>query len=253
MSRAGHFTAALKAHSGVPSRSAVSLALLLLGVLLLFSAPSPFPLATPLSPSSPLVALGLGISTISLPLPSSSPTPPPASPSKLRIPALSISSPVVSVGLVRGAIGTPCDNRYPYRYCNTNAVAWYNGSPLPGAPGDAILDGHDNWYGPHPPLYVPAAFTHLPEAKIGDQIIITTTKGQVLVFIVDSVLTLTYPAAPSNTYTSTGKSSLMLITCGGVYNPKLGVMDKRVYVHALLVSQGLPPHLDKARKLLPFK
>ena len=186
-------------------------------------------------------------------MPSPVPSPVPSTPGRLRIPAISLNSPIVTVGLLRGDIATPCDPNYPYRACNTNAVAWYNGSALPGASGDSILDSHELWFGAHPPLYIPAAFTHLYETKVGDQVIVTDTKGQVWVFRVDKISTLPLPQVPGNTYDSEGPASLMLITCGGVYNPKIGMLDKRTFVHAILVGDKEPASLQPARKLIPFK
>ena len=159
----------------------------------------------------------------------------------------------MTVGILKGAIDTPCDPDYPLRYCNTNAVAWYNGSVLPGASGDAILDSHDLWYGARKPYYIPAAFTHLYESKVGDQIIVTDAKGQVWVFIIDDIRLLNYDQVLSDTYNTSGPATVTLMTCGGVYNPSIHQMQNRLFVHATLASMGMPARLDAARPLIPFK
>ena len=192
--------------------------------------------------------------SVATPSPSPSPTPLiPATPDRLRIPSLSLNSPITPVDLVRSEIGTPCDPNYPYRPCNTNAVGWFDQSPLPGAPGNAILDGHELWYGAHKPLYVPASFTHLYEVKVGDQVLVTDAKGQVFVFRVDSVTVLPLPSYPPSLYQSGGPPSLTLITCNGAYSPALHAISHRLFVHATYLSFGLPATLDAPRPLIPFR
>lgn len=145
---------------------------------------------------------------------------PPGDPVRVSIPTIGIDSQsVVPVGLDRhGAIATPCDPETPAVRCNVNATGWYTSSPRPGAPGDAIIDGHVDWYGP-PPTYRPdvyAIFTHLDRARVGDQVTVVDNLGHSRVFVVDSVATLPYPQVPSGMFAKTGRPSLTLITCKGV-------------------------------------
>lgn len=177
----------------------------------------------------------------------------PGVPTKLQLPALSLNSPIVSVGTIRGEIATPCDPNYPLRACNTNAAGWFDESVAPGVAGNAIIDGHELWYGAHKPLYVPAAFTHLYEAKVGDQVIVTDDKAQVWVFRVDKISILSVPKTPASFYSTGGLAALTLVTCNGVYNPKLHMLQNRVFVHATLVGEGRPSKLDAARHLIPWK
>src|SRR5205807_8229744 len=92
-----------------------------------------------------------------------SPSPAPGIPVRLLIPSLGINSPTVPVGLMSdGSVGTPCDPAKPSAPCDTNATAWYQGSARPGQLGDAVIDGHVDWYGPPGSQHdIPAVFAHL--------------------------------------------------------------------------------------------
>jgi hypothetical protein len=253
-----------KAHQPTPGRPELamrmaSLATMAIGLLLIFSTGSPTGVQQTTLAALPGI-VSAADSTIYvppseryIPLPTPTPAPVPTKPSSLRIPALGINSPMMTVGLLRGTIDTPCDPNYPFRPCNTNASAWYDGSSLPGSPGTAIIDGHELWYGAKKPYYVPAVFTHLYESKVGDQVIVTDAKGQVWVFQVDKIVSLPYPQVPANTFDAEGTPGVMLYTCGGVFSPALGGLDHRFYVHAALVGTGMPATLDPARHLIPFK
>jgi hypothetical protein len=239
-----------------------SLALLGIGLLLIFSGnlslerqmPESLPLpATVASSVWNDGVIQMPAPALYIPLPPYVPPPVPTTPGGLRIPAIGLNSPVMAVGEVRGEIGTPCDPNYPLVPCDTNKVAWYDQSPLPGDAGDAILDSHELWYGAHPPLYVPAAFTHLYEVKVGDQVIVTDAKGQVWTFMVDQISTLAWPTVPTNMYSWDGTPSVMLVTCSGVYNPSIHGLQNRVYVHATWTQEGMPTTLDAPRPLIPFK
>lgn len=160
----------------------------------------------------------------------------PGVPARLRIPALKIDSPIVTVGLMAdGSVGTPCDPTKPFAPCNTNASAWYKGSARPGQPGGAVIDGHVDWYGPFGSgRDVPAVFANLNRAHVGDKVIVTDKAGKSRTFIVDRVQQLPYPQQPKGMYDLSGSATLTLVTCAGAYvSPQTG-MSQRLYVHARL-------------------
>ena len=161
-------------------------------------------------------------------------------PVRISIPAAAIDSrTVVPVGVDKhGAVATPCDPEAPAVRCNVNATGWYKGSSLPGAPGNAVIDGHVDWYGP-PPTYRPdtaAIFTNLHRVKVGDQVVVVDALGHTRIFLVDSVTTLPYPQTPASMYATSGNRSVTLVTCAGVFKSVATGLSERVYVHATLTG-----------------
>lgn len=160
----------------------------------------------------------------------------PAVPVRLRIPSLKVDSPIQPVGLMPdGSVGTPCDPAKSYAPCNTNATAWYKESVRPGAPGQAVIDGHVDWYGPAGSNRdIPAVFANLHKAHIGALVIVIDKKGVVRTFVVDRITQLPYPKQPSHTYDWGGPAGLTLITCAGVFVNASTGGSERLYVHASL-------------------
>ncbi len=188
----------------------------------------------------PATAVGVGVGAQPSSAPVASPTsvaipPGPGIPIKLRIPSLGINSPTIRVGLVRGAVGTPCDPTKPWAPCNTNATAWYDGSVRPGQAGDAVEDSHVDWYGPVGSGHdIPAVFSNLNRIRLGAKVIVIDKLGASRTFVVDRITILPYPQQPANTYATDGPARLTLITCAGIYvNTTVG-MNQRLYVRATL-------------------
>ena len=189
------------------------------------------------SPAASVVADNSPVASPSLTYPSPLPAPTPGLPVTLQIPALKINSPIMQVGLVSGAVGTPCDPTKKTAPCNTNASAWYNGSVRPGEPGDAVIDGHVDWYGPAGSNHdIPAVFAHLDQLKVGDAITITADDGIARTFLVSALITLPYPQQPLQTYVTSGPAMVTLITCAGVYVSVAEGMNRRLYVQATVAA-----------------
>jgi hypothetical protein len=199
-------------------------------------------------------------------VPSASPSPvstpsPVDVPVHLTIPSLGIDSPTKTVGLYRdGSIDTPCDPLAPYGFrphgyslawwhaqCNPNQSAWFNGSPRPGVAGDAIIDGHVDWY--HDPYDcqkpdgpckwspdIPAVFINLDKVGLGATVVVTDASGQTRTFVVDRITTMDYPQTPADFYSTSGQPTLTLVTCAGVFQSLQTGMTKRLYVHTTLLG-----------------
>jgi hypothetical protein len=185
---------------------------------------------------------------------------PVGSPVRIVIPSLGIDSPTISVGSVRGTIGTPCDPLSPVGFashgysltwwhaqCDPNATAWYRGSARPGDAGNAIIDGHVDWYGdphdPHgsPPVYswlpdIDAVFAHLDRIAVGAQINVIDDLGERHLFEVDAIQRLPNPQTPTSFLTTTGAPTLTLVTCAGVFASLDTGMTERLYIQSHLVS-----------------
>lgn len=113
-----------------------------------------------------------------------------------------------------------------------NNAGWYYKAAQPGEIGNLIVNGHyDNRYGG------PAAFYKLKQAKEGDIVEIKDSYGRLFNY---RVIELQYvdvndPNRLKVLEDQEGKSTLTLITCGGVYIQGSGY-NKRLVVKAELLN-----------------
>ncbi len=138
----------------------------------------------------------------------------------LSIPLVGINASVQEVGITKkGNVGTPD---------NFTDVAWYKDSPVPGAKGTSIIDGHvDNG------LALPAVFWNLKNVKKGDDIYIHTKDGRTIHFIVTNIKTYDFNAPTDTIFTQSNNATLKLITCAGVYVAAYRTHNKRLVVTAV--------------------
>jgi len=140
--------------------------------------------------------------TAASPAATSSPQPTPSrGPARLRIPAIGVDAPVEPVGVTAdGKMDVPRE---------VDDVGWYSPGVRPGEPGDAVFDGHLDWY------TGPAVFAGLHRLRSGDVIEIDLAGGGTVSFHVYQ--TATYPAdqPPPDLFGRDGTPRLTLITCAG--------------------------------------
>src|ERR1700694_5576920 len=143
------------------------------------------------------------------------PTSPPA---QLLIPTLDVHRAVEAVGVDRhGMMNLPV---------NAWNAGWYKGGPIPGAPGDAVIEGHAGY--PDQPMI----FGKLATVRPGDQIIVVLSDGSKRLFLVVSMATLPVGSAPPGLASTSGPARLTLITCTGRFNDKTFSYSKRLLVEA---------------------
>src|ERR1700674_3585878 len=95
------------------------------------------------------------------------PTSPPA---QLLIPSLRVHRAVEKVGTNRfGVMDLPV---------NGWNAGWYQAGPVPGGPGDAVMEGHAGY--PHQPMI----FGRLSSLRRGDQVIVVLSDGSRRLFLV---------------------------------------------------------------------
>ncbi|MFG2139734.1 class F sortase [Streptomyces sp. NPDC048650] len=142
------------------------------------------------------------------------PGPPPlarSAVSRVTVPALRISAPVVPLGLDKdGWIASP-----PSR--NPRLAGWYADAPAPGENGTAVIVGHvDTYTGP-------AVFYRLGSLRKGQTVQVTRADGRTVVFEVYGIEVFTKGHFPARrVYGSTGRPELRLLTCGGGYSASSG-------------------------------
>jgi len=143
-------------------------------------------------------------------------------PVRLKIPALSIDANVQQVGRTKaGAVGIPS---------NFTDVAWYQYSPVPGALGNALIDGHlDN------AISLPGVFKHLSDIQPGDDIYVVNASGQELHFTVTKTESIPYNATSTDEIFSTSSAAhLILITCQGTWDQSIKEYSNRLVVFSTL-------------------
>lgn len=144
-------------------------------------------------------------------------------PVRIRIPALGVDTVVQWVGLdEQGRMATPSN------YVDT---AWYERGPIPGTIGNAVIAGHlDSASGP-------AVFYRLGDLRPGDEVIVLTSDGVELTFIVQSGETYAVADAPlERIFGPADDARLNLITCSGRFDRSVGEYDQRLVVYTVLVA-----------------
>jgi sortase (surface protein transpeptidase) len=143
----------------------------------------------------------------------------PAEPARLAIPALDVRADVQRVGSTAIGIEVPQVGR----------AGWFDEGPRPGEPGRAVIIGHlDSQTGP-------GLFALLPGVERGTDVSITDDAGAVHRFKVIGKAEVTKATFPSAAvYGPSPSPVLVLITCGGPYDPATGYRDN-VIVYARAV------------------
>ncbi|WP_211229392.1 class F sortase [Nakamurella lactea] len=174
------------------------------------SAPASPPVSVAPAPSAPPT------SPVSSPSAStSSPAAPPevVPPESIRIPSIGVSSDLLGLGLAAdGSLAVPTPGP------DYDKAAWFTGSPAPGSPGPAVIEGHVD-----SSANGPSVFYRLGEIAIGDPIRVTRSDGSVLSFRVYAVRSYPKDAFPTlDVYGNTAGPELRLITCGGSFDSGSG-------------------------------
>ena len=152
-------------------------------------------------------------------------TPPPV---RVDLPGLGLTAPVDPVGVADdGQMALPDD---------VARVGWYRFGPSPGEPGNAVLGGHvdDAEQGP-------GALFALRTTAPGDEVAVTDAAGRVTRWRVVSRDLPPKQALPVDTiFTRGGPPRLVLVTCGGPFDPVARSYRDNVVVVAEPLPGGRP-------------
>jgi sortase (surface protein transpeptidase) len=136
----------------------------------------------------------------------------------ILIPSINVHRPIEPVGLDRsGAI---------VNTVNLWNAGWYKGGPVPGAPGDAVIEGHAGYPG------APLLFGRLPRLHPGDKIVVVLADGSRRLFLVDSLAIWAAGTKPSGLGLPYGPPRLTLITCTGPFDDHYKTYADRLAVEA---------------------
>ena len=140
-------------------------------------------------------------------------------PENISLPSLGvIGAEIVPVGLEEnGELEVP----------GANGVGWYQfGAGIEGGRGSAVLAAHIAYNGRD------GVFRDLADTNVGEQIVVERD-GQDVVYLVESVTQYGKWDLPiDDLFSETGDERIVLITCGGSFNPSLRSYDDNVVVVA---------------------
>ena len=152
------------------------------------------------------------------PAPAPQPYTPSAAPVQLLISRLDVHRAVEKVGV--DEFGTM---KLPVNAWN---AGWYRWGPVPGAPGDAVIEGHAGY--PHQPMI----FGKLATLVRGDKIVVVLADGSKQLFIVASMRSVPAGSAPAGLASFSGKPRLTLVTCTGHFDKKSFWYSDRLLLEA---------------------
>jgi len=153
---------------------------------------------------------------------------PPALPTRLEIPALSLSAPIDPVGVdERGQTDIPEDG---------DRVGWYRYGVRPGASeGSAVLIGHRDTV-----TDGPGAMFALDALTAGDRVTVVTGNAR-LAYQVVARRSFDKQSLPASLFERIGVHRLTIITCGGPY-----LAEQGGYQQNIVVTATLAPPPDRA-------
>ncbi|MEM9565577.1 MAG: class F sortase [Actinomycetota bacterium] len=140
-------------------------------------------------------------------------------PTRLTIESLGIDqAPVIGVGVeTDGAMEVP----------PADEVGWYRYSPLPGQAGSSILAAHIAFDGEN------GVFVRLADIELGAVVEVTDEEGLTRAYQVETVDRYDKEQLPEDiVFARSGTERLVLVTCGGRFDPELRSYDDNVVVVA---------------------
>lgn len=145
----------------------------------------------------------------------------PVTPARISIPSARVNAEIIPIGV------TKTNNLdVPPNFVQTG---WYKYGPVPGQPGNAVIDGHVDNAGS-----IDGPFKHLTSTKVGDEIKVTLSDGSTATFVVtDASIYLTTQFPSQSVFHGGDQAVLKIITCNGTYQKSTGTYDHRLIVTAV--------------------
>jgi LPXTG-site transpeptidase (sortase) family protein len=106
-------------------------------------------------------------------------------------------------------------------------VGWYRFGAAPGEPGSAVLAAHVAYDG------VDGVFRDLDRVSAGDDVTVAFDDGSSERYRVTEVVTFDKEALPEDLFARDVPERLVLITCGGEFNPSLRSYESNVVAYAV--------------------
>ncbi len=110
-------------------------------------------------------------------------------------------------------------------------IGWYKYGATAGRPGATVLAAHVNWRGSQGP------FSRLGIVEPGDQIEVALDDGTVRNYeVVERTMYGKLALPRDRIWRNTGPEELVLITCGGEFNPEIRSFKSNIVVYAVPVA-----------------
>ncbi|MGI9611435.1 MAG: class F sortase [Acidimicrobiales bacterium] len=112
-------------------------------------------------------------------------------------------------------------------------VGWYRYGSAPGEPGSSVLAGHIAYDGEN------GVFADLVDAELGSVVEITLDDGTALAYEIVELVSYDKTALPfEEIFSESGPDRIVLITCGGNFNPGLRSYESNVVAYASPVASS---------------
>jgi len=110
-------------------------------------------------------------------------------------------------------------------------IGWYRYGATAGRPGATVLAAHVNWRGSQGP------FSQLGRVDPGDRIAVTLNDGSTRRYeVTERTMYGKLELPRDRIWRNTGPEELVLITCGGEFNPELRSFKSNIVVYAVPVG-----------------
>lgn len=150
-----------------------------------------------------------------------------SAPVRIRIPAIGVNAPVLSLGLnTDGTVREPSLNR-------PELTSWYNGGAAPGERGPAAFYGHVDTRASGP-----AVFYDLGRLRPGAKVEVLREDGRTAVFKITSIEQVPKSQFPTErVYGRTAEPTIRLMTCGGEFDPVKRSYKDNIIAYGVLIDQ----------------
>ena len=144
-------------------------------------------------------------------------------PLAIRYDGLRIDDEIISVGL---------DEDNELEVPDETEVGWWKFGSAPGLPGATVMAAHVSWNDRAGP------FHQLGNAEIGDRLEVDTGDGYTRIYqVVERTMYGKSELPAERIWRTTGPETLVLITCGGDFNPNINRYRHNIVVYAIPVAQ----------------
>jgi LPXTG-site transpeptidase (sortase) family protein len=110
-------------------------------------------------------------------------------------------------------------------------IGWWEYGSAPGLPGATVLAAHVSWHDTAGP------FNRLGRAEIGERLEVDTGEGTTRVYqVVERTMYPKDELPRWRIWRTTGPETLVLITCGGDYNPNIRRYRHNIVVYAVPIA-----------------
>lgn len=148
-----------------------------------------------------------------------------------RLVPIALSAPTIGVASARiSRVGV--DDTGFFAVPERDEVGWYKFGPAPGEDGSSVLAAHISQGG------IPGVFELLRDMKAGHTVTVEFNDGSAKEFVVLGLVQYDKEVLPiEELFDRNGPPSLVLITCGGDFNPQLRSYDDNIIVYAVETTQ----------------